>query len=170
MLRGRASDAMLGVAGSDIWSLLRPREAQWLATSRCRVCDTSARDGQEQEITRETSQNSNRRGQWYPLFFSDPRVTKLVHYDVPIQCVSWRSFGEEVHSVRRQVGAEGRGEVRLSSAPSPSASAMEEGKSADRPSRTHRHWPRGGAASGLAWGLQFFVIFMGGTGLGEPLE
>jgi hypothetical protein len=45
---------MLGVAGSDIWLLLRPREAQWLATSRCRACDTSARDGQEQEITRET--------------------------------------------------------------------------------------------------------------------
>lgn len=75
--------------------------------------------------------------------------------------------------MRRQVGAEGRGEVRLSSAPSASASAMEEGKSAVRLSRKHRHWPRGGAAPGFmigAWGLQFFVVFMGGTGLGERSE
>lgn len=43
---------MLGVSRKRYLVVAAPPA---MATSRCRACDTSARDGQEQEITRETA-------------------------------------------------------------------------------------------------------------------
>jgi hypothetical protein len=73
--------------------------------------------------------------------------------------------------VRRQVGAEGRGVLRAVG-----VGIGDGGREVRRPSKEGASALAsrgGGAAPGSmvgAWGLQFFVVFMGGTGLGEPSD
>lgn len=105
-VEGKSERCYAGGSRKRYLVVAAPREAQWLATSRCRACDTSARDGQEQEITRETVRAVMGEASGIPFFFRPSSnknwfITMLRYNVYPSGASAKGPFGAEAGGGRR---------------------------------------------------------------------